>query len=139
MRWGLLKTKMDKAVQDVITYLATTNTNTFPMSKIYIQYTADATLTSDGSIAYKISNIYGNKPGETTKPSGTWKSKSFVGNLDSSGKQIIKTFVYYTYNRNNNDASTTSANPDLRQLWPIFQSNINPSNGSLWNDYGYPN
>jgi hypothetical protein len=139
MRWGLLKTNMDKAVQDVIKYLATTNTNTFPLSKIYIQYTADATLTSDGSIAYKISSVYGNKPGETSKPSGTWKSKSFVGNLDSSGKQIVKTFVYYNYNRTNNDASATSADPDSRQLWPIFQSNINSSNGTLWNDYGYPN
>jgi len=143
MRWGLLKTNMDAVVPGLISIATPTTTITYngvsyPI-KIWVHYSAKSGYTQNGKQAYVIDSIVGIRPGETTtKPTlpttGYWQQKGFAGANFSS------TFTYYTYNRTNNDASMTSAaNPDMWQLWPIFQSNISSSNGTLWNDYGYPN
>lgn len=154
IRWGMLKTKIDEAVQELQAFRAGS-----PESPKGIDYSTLGTYCwyrhgtdSDGIPTIE---MYGIHPGEnqadatTPPPVGTgWVpytsssgsvSRYFVTDAIASEAGTTPAFVV---NDGKTDKATATGgfyinNPDEYQWWPIFEISIMNSQGALKNDYKY--
>ncbi len=148
MRWGVFPDKLWAAQEDIRNFTYVTDgkidfTGTPYEGKlsdaIYVKYEPTTEVTKDGSVAYRIKQIYGLQLGENGVPdgyvnsgeTGGWvKSDAYV----SEGKPAASMAA-----RNGHrifDADLTKEQVEARQYWPIFQIILN-ANTNLYNDYGY--
>jgi starch-binding outer membrane protein, SusD/RagB family len=113
IRWNLLKSKMEEAKVKMANLSNRTGEYSDVPATIYYRYAANG----------EALEFYGLNRGETANMSGTYTFNAlYVG---PSKLDAAKIGTLYT-----ND-------PDLYQLWPIWQVFIDASNGMLSNDYGY--
>ena len=118
IRWNLLKTKIDEAMQDMQDLSDHTGKFADLGTNVYYRYNPDG---------YTIS-VYGYDHGQTSDPGEGWTAYT-----DSEGN--IPTY-YFTL-KSEKIGSFYDQNPDTRQWWPIPQATIETSQGSLKNDYGF--
>ena len=114
IRWGMLKEKIDAAVAEV-----KTNISTIDNIYVYCKYQKNA------FNGYEITNVNYRKAVDKSFSKGVNNWSELKLSTDISKTTLLKNFTLY------------ALDPDLHQLWPIFQTNTSASNGSLWNDYGY--
>lgn len=129
MRWGLLKEKLmaaDAACRDL-----QNNTGAYAgrPDSVYYHMARNDDYAQKGA-AFVIDQFVGLdldavRPADCTRENG-WIVKSF---FDKEEVPYITPDGWYLY-RNADDI-------DPHQYWPIFQVNIDASNGTLWNDYAY--
>lgn len=114
IRWNLLKTKLDETKDKMYALASLQAPYDFLSGDIYYKEADD-----EQSII-----IWGLKPGENVKPEGNdWEpSLKYISTTKLKADKID--LIYQ------ND-------PDTKQFWPIPQTVINNSQGSLSNDYGY--
>ncbi len=134
MRWGKLKEKLTETMARIADLDAHTGEFEQTGDTIYFQYRQDNTLVSESSglNGYIMTNVWGLKKGEVGRPAGFdtdngWVAKNIFLS-ESAGRYLASYRLYY------NEETL-----DSRHYWPIFLTNLGASNGSLWNDYGYPN
>lgn len=131
MRWGMLKEKLVAA--QAACYDLQNNTGVYAgrPDSVYIHYVRNDEYAQNGA-AYVIDRFIGldvdaTKPAECTKENG-WVVKSF---FDKDEIPFLTEDKWYLFRK--------ESDIDTHQYWPIFEVNIAASNGTLWNDYGYPN
>ena len=121
IRWGLLKSKMIEAKNDMTAlrnltgkYAGVNGLN----GDIYWQLDGDNVV------------VYGFK-GESTKPSGAWEKKAeyFTKIVDSKGADtgLYDALIEGIYSRD----------PEQYMFWPIYNTTMINSQGRIKNDYGY--
>ncbi len=123
IRWNLLKTKMDeskaemRALRDMTGKFATING-------------------LDGDVYYQASGdeiVVWGLTGEVTKPKGSWEKKDGYINktVDSKGENtgLYDDLINGIY----------TGDPVQHMFWPIFNTTLINSQGSIKNDYGYDN
>ncbi len=129
MRWGMLGSQLALTMERLANLDAGTGEFAGRMDSIFFTYKQDNSYAQSGN-AYVFDKIYGlrlgdKRPAEYDKTQG-WVRKSFYTKDDS---RHLNPETYYLYKE--------GVNVDMRHYWPIFDVNINASNGTLWNDYGY--
>jgi hypothetical protein len=148
MRWGVFADKLWAAQEDIANFTHITNgkidfTGTPYEGKlsdaIYVKYATTNEVTKDGSVAYRIDQIYGLQLGENGVPNGYvdgsetggWvKSDAYISNGAPAASMKAK------YGHRIFDADLTKEQLEARQYWPIFNI-ILGANFNLYNDYGY--
>ncbi|MBP5675718.1 MAG: RagB/SusD family nutrient uptake outer membrane protein [Bacteroidales bacterium] len=123
IRWGMLKTKMDAAKQEM--------KDLRDGKGIFTGVNG-----LDGDVYYQVNGseitVWGFN-GETSKPSGAWEKKAeyFTKVVDSKGADtgLYDALIEGIY----------AVNPDTRQFWPVFNTTMINSQGMIKNDYGYDN
>ena len=148
MRWGVFADKLWAAQEDIANFTHITNgkidfTGTPYEGKlsdaIYVKYATTNEVTKDGSVAYRIDQIYGLQLGENGVPNGYvdgsetggWvKSDAYISNSAPAASMKAK------YGHRIFDADLTKEQLEARQYWPIFNV-ILGANFNLYNDYGY--
>ena len=147
MRWGVFEDKLWAAQEDIENFTHLTegkiDFSGTPYdgklsNAIYVKYEPTTAVTKDGSVAYRIAQIYGLQLGENSVPdgyvsseeTGGWvKSDAYVSDgkpaasLGEKGQRIF-------------GVGMTKDQVQARQYWPIFQIILN-ANSNLYNDYGY--
>lgn len=118
IRWNLLSVKINEAKTRMTAFANRTGAYSDLPDKIYYK-TADD---SESII------IYGLEHGNTDAEGAALNYPSNKGWFVSSGVNNL------TADKIN---SLSQLDPDTRQFWPIWQTFINSSNGTLTNDYGY--
>ncbi|MCR5297739.1 MAG: RagB/SusD family nutrient uptake outer membrane protein [Paludibacteraceae bacterium] len=148
IRWGIFDTKLKETMNRLADLDAATGEFAGRNEKVYFKYKKNANADNyslKGGQTYSIDQIYGMSMDEIDVPAGYvsstenggWLGKKFYTS-DESGSYLTPT-KYWLYgsgtvdSKNEFDAGLLAN----RQFWPIFNNNINSSNGSLWNDYGY--
>jgi len=111
IRWNLLGEKMKETKQQMQALRDRSGEFTAIPERVYYKLTSD-----NESLEF-----YGFNAGETTDPGADWSSINWQNEVVSE-KRISNYFI--------ND-------PDKRQFWPIFQSDLDYQVGYLVNDYGY--
>lgn len=125
IRWGLLKTKIDEAKQNMRD-LRNGSGKYADVANSVIYYKHEIIDKTDGERGLI---VYGLNRGEhedkqATDPSGGWKQKTWVNANDLSDIYID---------------NIVHGDPDKRQILPIMNIVIVNSQGALSNDYGYNN
>ncbi|MDD3078181.1 MAG: RagB/SusD family nutrient uptake outer membrane protein [Paludibacter sp.] len=134
-RWGKLKDNLVNTMDKIADLNAHRGDYAQTGDTIYFQYAKDNSLVYEGSglNGYKMTNIWGLNKGETGRPDGFDTSNGWVAKdifeSDTDGRYLVPASYMLYY-----DQETI----DSRHYWPIFITNLGTSNGSLWNDYGYP-
>lgn len=119
IRWNMLKTKMDDAQAKMKSLRECSGDYEWLSGDIYWKYN-DA---EDGLV------IYGLKQGENDVKGDDWTlEEGYVQKYDDA-----KSTGFYT----KRIEGIYYRNPDERQFWPLFNDQINNSQGALVNDYGY--
>ncbi|MBP5307243.1 MAG: RagB/SusD family nutrient uptake outer membrane protein [Paludibacteraceae bacterium] len=153
IRWGIFDTKLKETMNRLADLDAATGEFAGRNEKVYFKYKKNANADNyslKGGQTYSIDQIYGMSMDEIDVPAGYvsstenggWLGKKFYAS-DESGSYLTpnKYWLYGNGTANPDDPnSKTAFDAGLlanRQFWPIFMNNINSSNGSLWNDYGY--
>lgn len=129
MRWGMLKSQLEKTMSRLADLDAGVGEFEGRMDSIYFTYKQDNSYAISGN-SYVFDNVYGlhlgdTPPAEYDKSEG-WVKKAFYTKDDT---HHLNANDYYLYKE--------GVDVDMRHYWPIFEVNINASNGTLWNDYGY--
>lgn len=129
MRWGMLKDKLEAAQQAVYDLQNNTGVYAGRPDTVWFHYKRNNDYAQSGA-AYVFDKFVGldvdaTKPAEFDKEQG-WVAKSF---FDKESVPCITTENWYLYK--------AGTNIDMHQYWPIFDVNVNASNGTLWNDYEY--
>ena len=148
MRWGVFAEKLWAAQEDIANFTHVTGgkidfTGTPYDGKlsdaIYVKYEPTTAVTKDGSVAYRIAQIYGLQLGENSVPdgyvsseeTGGWvKSDAYISNSKPAASMEAR------YGHRMFDAELTKEQLEARQYWPIFNV-ILGANFNLYNDYGY--
>lgn len=130
MRWNKLGVQLKNTMDRIADLAAAEGEFVGRMDSVYFKYRRDDSYAQSGNKAYVIDTIIGLRKGDTTpveynKAEG-WIRKSFYADDDEAH---LSKSTYYLYKE--------GVNVDMRHYWPIFEVNINASNGTLWNDYGY--
>lgn len=129
MRWGMLKSAIDKANENLINLRDFTGKYADVPQVIYYK-NDDSQLAATGERAIV---IYGLNRGETedktiTEPNAGWIKKTWVQAVSSTtSKPVLDDVIGKMY----------VGNPDKKQLLPIMKSILDVSNNVLSNDYGY--
>lgn len=136
MRWGLLRTKLVNEAARLERFASGTGEFAGRMDSVYFKYkhspAIDATYAQDESHVYVLDTVVGWRLGDVTPasydPNEGWVRKAlytrYTENLLSP-----ENFVLYTHDH--------PEYLDNHQLWPIFDADLQRSNGLLWNDYNY--
>ncbi len=129
MRWGKLKSQLENTMTRLANLDAGTGEFAGRMDSVYFKYKLDDSFATKGH-AYVFDKMYGltlgdTAPAEYDKSQG-WVKKAFYTKEDA---HHLNPDEYYLYK--------AGVDVDMRHYWPIFDSNISASNGTLWNDYGY--
>lgn len=129
MRWNKLGSQLKLTMERLANLDAATGEFEGRMDSIYFTYKKDNTFTQSGN-AYVFDKLIGLHkgdvpPSEYDKTAG-WIRKAFY---EKEGDRHLATEKYFLYK--------DGVDVDMRHYWPIFEVNINASNGTLWNDYGY--
>lgn len=134
MRWGLLKEKLVAAQKNVYDLQNNEGDYAGRPDSVYFHYVRDDQYAQSGA-AYRFDRFVGLdldavRPADFDKETG-WVAKSFFHkkNSDESVSPYITEQNWYLYK--------PGTDIDMHQYWPIFDVNINASNGTLWNDYLY--
>jgi len=129
MRWGILKEKLEYATQQVADLDKGTGDFVGRMDSVYYKYRQDNSYAIKGK-AYVIDTIVGIFPGDK-KPAEYDKTKGWVCKsiFVKDNKRHLDPNTYILFKK--------GTDINMRQYWPIFDVNLNASNGKLWNDYGY--
>ncbi len=129
MRWGMLKSKLESTMERIAELDKGTGDFAGRMDSVYFTYKEDDSYATKGK-AYVLDTIIGFYPGDT-KPAAYDKSAGWVCKYvwSKDGKRHLDPNTYTLYKK--------GVDVDMRQYWPIFDVNVNASNGKLWNDYGY--
>jgi len=120
IRWNMLKSKMDETIADMKKLRDLAAPYDFMTGDIYYRL-ADDELSIE---------IYGLKPGQTTKPAGEWEAVTKYVNADYSKKATEGMGTERVEGLYLN-------NPEEYMFWPVFNCNISDSQGILVNDYKY--
>jgi hypothetical protein len=148
IRWGIFDTKLKETMNRLADLDAASGEFAGRNEKVYFKYKKNSAADNYslmGGQTYSIEQVYGLSMDETAAPdgytssteNGGWLGKKFYTS-DESGSYLTPT-KYWLYG-DGSAASKEEFDAGLlanRQFWPIFNNNINSSNGSLWNDYGY--
>lgn len=129
MRWGVLQTKLVEANNRLQNLAAHTGEFAQLGDTVYYHYRLDNTFAQPGETAYVIDSIWGLNKGELGMPatydiSNGWKRTCIYKSNEESVFNSYKLFEH-------------PETIESRQYWPIFPSNLQNSNGNLWNDYSY--
>ena len=129
MRWNKLGSQLQLTMERLANLDAGTGEFEGRMDSVYFTYKQDNSFAQSGN-AYVFDKFVGLKKGDTApadydKTAG-WIRKSFY---EKEGERHLAAKDYYLYKE--------GVDVDMRHYWPIFEVNINASNGTLWNDYGY--
>lgn len=129
MRWNKLGSQLQLTMERLANLDAGTGEFEGRMDSVYFTYKQDNSFAQSGN-AYVFDKFVGLKKGDTApadydKTAG-WIRKSFY---EKDGERHLAAKDYYLYKE--------GVDVDMRHYWPIFEVNINASNGTLWNDYGY--
>ncbi|MCQ2343007.1 MAG: RagB/SusD family nutrient uptake outer membrane protein [Paludibacteraceae bacterium] len=134
MRWGLLKERLENTMADLAALQDGTGKYAGRCDSIYFKFRQDDQYSKKGH-AYVIDTIVGLRlgdvrPADFDKTNG-WIVKAFYTKTDDKGVETkqLDPKDYYLYQE--------GTDIDMHQYWPIFEVNINASNGTLWNDYLY--
>lgn len=134
MRWGLLKDYLVQTYKDIADLQAGTGAFAGRSDSIYFTYKKDNSYAQSGN-AYVFDKFVGldlgdTRPAEFDKTQG-WVAKAFYVKSADDGTEtkFLDPSSYKLYE----DENTI----DAHQYWPIFDVNVNASNGTLWNDYDY--
>ena len=147
MRWGVFADKLWDAQEDIANFthmsegkidFSGTPYDGKLSDAIYVKYEPTTSVTKDGSVAYRIAQIYGLQLGENSVPDGYVSSEETGGWVKSDA-----------YTSSGNPAARITLNGhrifgvdltkeqlEARQYWPIFTLNSS-ANPNLYNDYGY--
>ena len=112
IRWNMLGTAVKQTVNDMRALRDRTGKYADVPTEVY-------TRTVNGKLEY-----YGLAKGETATPTGEGWTKLNYDFVTATVKDNMLTNYY-------------ANDPDSRQYWPIFDSDINASNNALINNYGY--
>ena len=119
IRWNLLKTKLDAAVEDMFALRA--------MEGDYANLTGDIAYTYADD-AKSIDITFLTSGGET--PKGAELTTGYVSKYDDAKKT-----GFYTDRIN----GIYTSDPEQHMFWPIFNDTMTNSQGYIKNDYGYDN
>lgn len=119
IRWNLLKTKLDAAVEDMFALRS--------MEGDYASLTGDIAYTYADD-AKSIDITFLTSGGET--PKGAELTTGYVSKYDDAKKT-----GFYTDRIN----GIYTADPEQHMFWPIFNDTMTNSQGYIKNDYGYDN
>jgi hypothetical protein len=118
IRWNLLKSKMDEAIEDMLKLRALEFPYDYLTGDIAYQYAAD-------NKSIEISFL---KAGEEI-PAGSEVSAGYVTKYDDAKKTGFYTDrIHGIY---------VVENPEQHMFWPIFNDTMTNSQGYIKNDYGY--
>ena len=147
MRWGVFAEKLWATQEDnkhfthsqneEIDFTGTPYEGKLPQ-KIYVKYAADNTVTTDGSDAYRIVDVYGLTLGENTVPVGYEDETNTGGWVEVEAFTDKKAAAFKVASKGNLvfDINLTKDQLEARQYWPLFNQ-ITGANPNLYNDYGY--
>ena len=129
MRWDLLKEKLEGTMTRIADMDAGRNDFAGRLDSVYFTYKEDPSYAQKGK-SYVLDKVIGFYPGdeipaEYDKTNG-WVRKNIY---TKEGKHYLEPNTYYLYKK--------GVDVNKRHYWPIFDVNVNASNGTLWNDYGY--
>ena len=129
MRWGKLKSQLESTMERLKNLDEGTGEFAGRMDSIYFTYKKDNSYAQSGN-SYVFDKMYGLTLGDTAPDdydrTQGWVKKAFYTKDDA---HHLNKDDYYLYKE--------GVDVDMRHYWPIFDVNINASNGTLWNDYGY--
>jgi hypothetical protein len=130
MRWDKLGSQLKLTTERLAALDAGTGEFEGRMDSVYFTYKKVEGLTQDGSPAYVFDQWVGFNKGDVT-PADYDKTKGWIKKsiYEKDGERYLNPENYYLY--------SPDVNVDKRHYWPIFDVNVNASNGTLWNDYGY--
>lgn len=130
MRWDKLGSQLKLTTERLAALDAGTGEFEGRMDSVYFTYKKVEGLTQDGSPAYVFDQWVGFNKGDVT-PANYDKTKGWIKKsiYEKDGERYLNPENYYLY--------SPDVNVDKRHYWPIFDVNVNASNGTLWNDYGY--
>lgn len=131
MRWDMLGEKLEKTMERIADLDAGRGDFAGRMDSVYFTYKEDDSYAIKGKAkAYVLDKVIGfhagdKVPDEYDKANG-WVRKNIY---EKDGTRHLSPSTYLLYKK--------GVDVDKRHYWPIFDVNINASNGKLWNDYGY--
>lgn len=131
MRWNKLGSQLQLTMERLANMDAGTGEFAGRSDSVYFKYkVCDADFTQNDAQTYVFDEIIGLRKGET-RPADFDKKQGWVNKsiYEKDGERYLNPSKYYLY--------AEGANVDMRHYWPIFEVDINASNGALWNDYGY--
>lgn len=131
MRWNKLGSQLQLTMERLANMDAGTGEFAGRSDSVYFKYkVCDADFTQNDAQTYVFDKIIGLRKGET-RPADFDKKQGWVNKsiYEKDGERYLNPSKYYLY--------AEGANVDMRHYWPIFEVDINASNGALWNDYGY--
>ena len=139
MRWGLLRTKLVNEASRLENLANGTGEFAGRMDSIYFKYkhsySTDAEYAQDASHVYVLDSVVGWRLGDVPPaafdPENGWVRKALYTDDNWPSRNVLspEKFILYMYDH--------PEYLDSHQLWPIFDVNIQTSNGLLWNDYDY--
>ncbi len=133
MRWGMLKESLENTMKDLADLQAGEGKYAGRCDSVYFTYRKDNSFAQSGD-AYVFDKFVGlnlgdSRPAEFDKAQG-WVAKAFyVKTSDDGVTEHLDPKNYFLYKE--------GTDIDMHQYWPIFDVNVNASNGTLWNDYLY--
>lgn len=130
MRWDKLGSQLKLTMERLAHLDAGTGEFEGRMDSVYFTYKLAEGLTQDGSKAYVFDQWVGFAKGDVA-PANYDKTQGWIRKsiYEKEGERYLNPENYYLY--------SPTVNVDKRHYWPIFDVNVNASNGTLWNDYGY--
>ncbi len=131
MRWNKLGSQLELTMNRLADMDAGTGEFAGRSDTVYFTYKiCDTDLTQDSAKTYVYDKFVGVRKGET-RPAEFDKTQGWVAKsiYEKGGERYLDKKSYYLY--------AEGVDVDMRHYWPIFDVDINASNGTLWNDYGY--
>lgn len=132
MRWGLLKSQLETTMNRLADLDKGTGEFAGRIDSVCFRYRQDDSFAETGH-AYVFDTIVGLRKGDVT-PAEFDKTQGWVKKAlyeKEGDRHLTPTGAegYYLYKE--------GTDIDMHQYWPIFEVNLNASNGTLWNDYLY--
>ena len=130
IRWGKLRSAMEGARARLDNLDAHTGEFTNTTDSIYYKYRyiGDELSYTYGIKGYIIESISHTRPADYDTSNG-WKKNSVFESGDNERYLDRSRYILYVYDH--------PEYLDNHQLWPIFDVDLQKSNGLLWNDYNY--
>lgn len=129
MRWGVLHDKLVETNDRLQNLAAHTGEFAQLGDTVYCKYRLDNTYTKTGEPGLIIEELWGLNKGETGMPAGYDPQNGWIRTdiYNRDGENYLQSYKLYE----------DEAIIDAHQYWPIFQVNLDTSEGNLWNDYVY--
>lgn len=129
MRWGVLHDKLVETNDRLQNLAAHTGEFAQLGDTVYCKYRLDNTYTKTGEPGLVIEQLWGLNKGETGMPAGYDPQNGWIRTdiYNRDGENYLQSYKLYE----------DEAIIDAHQYWPIFQVNLDTSDGNLWNDYAY--